>query len=62
MLRLFLPLILVLCAQAAPLPVRGIHLGAPMPEEMPLAIRFIEEALPKEGVNTLILEFDYRYQ
>lgn len=62
MLRLFLPLILVLCAQAAPLPVRGIHLGAPMPEEMPLAIRFIEEALPKEGVNTLILEFNYRYQ
>ncbi len=47
---------------AEPLPVRGIHLGAPKPGEMALALRFINEALPKEGVNTLILEFNYRYQ
>jgi len=43
-----------------PLPVRGIHLAAPKPDEMPLAIRFITEALPKEGVNLLVLEFNYR--
>lgn len=42
--------------------MRGIHLAAPKPDEMPLAIRFIKEALPKEGVNTLVLEFNYRYQ
>ena len=49
-------------AWAQPLPVRGIHLAAPMPDEMDLAERFIREALPKEGVNTLVLEFNYRYQ
>ncbi len=47
---------------AEPLPVRGIHLGAPKPEEMPLALRFIEQALPKEGVNLLVLEINYHYQ
>lgn len=45
-----------------PLPVRGIHLAAPKPDEMPLAVRFIEEALPKEGVNLIVLEFNYRVQ
>jgi hypothetical protein len=35
---------------------------APKPDEMDLALRFIREALPKEGVNTLVVEFDYRYQ
>ncbi len=49
-----------LCGQ--PLPVRGIHLAAPKPDEIPLAERFIREALPKEGVNVLVLEFGYRYQ
>lgn len=62
MSRLLLFLTLLLCLRAEPLPVRGIHLAAPMPDDMPLAIRFIEEALPKEGVNLLILEFNYRYQ
>ena len=45
-----------------PLPVRGIHLVAPKPDDLPLALRFIEEALPKEGVNLLVLEFNYRVQ
>lgn len=49
-----------LWAQA--LPVRGIHLAAPRSEEIPLAARFIREALAKEGVNVLVLEFNYRYQ
>ena len=51
-----------LLAPAEPLPVRGIHLAAPRPDEMDLALRFIAEALPKEGVNTLVLEFNYRYR
>ncbi|MBI5087261.1 MAG: family 20 glycosylhydrolase, partial [Acidobacteria bacterium] len=60
---ILLPLFLTcLTAAAGPLPVRGIHLAAPKPDEIPLAIRFIEEALPKEGVNVLVLEINYRYQ
>jgi hypothetical protein len=49
-------------AAAQTLPVRGIHLSAPRPDEIALAERFIREALPKEGVNTLILEINYHYQ
>jgi hypothetical protein len=44
------------------LPVRGIHLAAPRPDDFALAVRFIEEALPKEGVNLVVLEFNYRVQ
>lgn len=45
-----------------PLPVRGLHLSAPKPDEMADTLRFISEALPKEGVNVLVIEFNYRYQ
>jgi len=51
-----------LWAAPPPLPVRGIHMMAPKPDEIPLALRFIQEALPKEGVNVLVLEFDYNYR
>src|SRR6476646_7503384 len=43
-------------------PVRGLHVMAPAPDDIPLAVRFIKEALPKEGVNVLVLEIGYRYQ
>ncbi|MBS1872548.1 MAG: family 20 glycosylhydrolase [Acidobacteria bacterium] len=61
LLRRFIPLWFAFAALAGaqPLPVRGIHLPAPKPEDMPLALRFIQEALPKEGANLLILEFNY---
>jgi hypothetical protein len=49
-------------AAVSPLPVRGLYLSAPKPDEVPLTVRFIREALPKEGVNVLVMEFDYRYQ
>ena len=49
-------------AGSSPLPVRGLHTPAPKPEELSLALRFIRDALPKEGVNVLVMEFDYRYQ
>ena len=42
-------------------PVRGIHLMAPKPDEVPAAVLFITEELPKFGVNLLVLEVDYRY-
>jgi hypothetical protein len=47
---------------AAPLPVRGLHLNVPKPDGVPRMVKFIREVLPKEGVNTLVLEIDYRYQ
>ena len=54
----------VACFAAMPpsLPVRGIHLSVPNSADMPLAIRFIRDALPREGVNVLVLDFGYRYQ
>jgi hypothetical protein len=59
-------------AQAAPgpnqspgtnelIPVRGLHLSAPAKKDLGTALAFIREALPKERVNTLILEFDFNY-
>ncbi len=53
---------LAAAAWSQPLPIRGIHLAAPMPDEIPLAERLIKEGLAKEGVNVLVLEFNYRYQ
>ena len=58
----YFALLLAVAATAQQPPVRGIHLSAPMPDEIPLAERFIKEALPKEGVNVLVLEINYRYQ
>ena len=49
-------------ANAGPLPVRGFHMWVPKPQDVPLLVRFIEQAFPREGVNTLVLEFDYKYQ
>lgn len=49
-------------AAADDFPVRGLHCSAPQPEEVTRCARFIREALPKEGVNTLVLEVGYRYQ
>lgn len=48
-------------ASPAP-PIRGLNVKAPGPDDIPLAVRFIKEALPKEGVNVLVLEIDYHYQ
>jgi hypothetical protein len=49
-------------AVAAGVPVRGLHLAAPRPTDVEMALRFIAEALPKEGVNTLFLEFNYGFR
>jgi hypothetical protein len=38
------------------MPVRGLHLMAPRQEDVAVLTRFIREAMPKEGVNTLVLE------
>lgn len=65
MKRLLIPLFaaaaMVQAASPVP-PVRGLHLTAPGHDDIPLAVRFIQEALPKEGVNTLVLEINYHFQ
>jgi hypothetical protein len=52
----------VFAQELPPLPVRGLHISAPKPDEIKDTLRFISEALPKEGVNLLVIEFNYRYQ
>src|SRR5215469_12729366 len=49
-------------AASPTLPVRGLHVMAPKPAELDLALRFIHEASAKQGLNTLVMEFDYHYQ
>ncbi len=44
------------------LPVRGLAIAAPTPETLDRFIKFIDEELAPNGVNTLILRIDYRYQ
>ncbi|HXY42082.1 MAG TPA: glycoside hydrolase, partial [Vicinamibacteria bacterium] len=49
-------------ADTGPLPVRGIHLIAPLPADVEAVVRLVREGLPKDGVNVLVLEVNYRYQ
>ncbi|MGF6847273.1 hypothetical protein QFZ51_002508 [Chitinophaga sp. W3I9] len=44
------------------LPVKGLLLSVPAPQDVPLLCRFIKEALKAEGVNTLALRIEYAYQ
>ena len=46
---------------ASALPVRGIHFSAPGKRDLPATLEFIRTALATNGVNTLIIEFNYRY-
>ena len=52
----------LLCADPTPLPIRGLQVRVLRPDEVDTAVRFIREDLPKEGVNVLVLEFEYTYQ
>jgi len=45
----------------AALPVRGLHCNVPSKRDLASCIEFIRDSLPKEGVNTLIMEFNYGY-
>jgi len=47
--------------QPAALPVRGLHVSAPAKKDIPALIQFIREPLVKEGVNTLVIEFNFRF-
>jgi len=44
------------------LPVKGLLLSVPSPQDVPLLCQFITDALPREGVNTLALRIEYGYQ
>ena len=48
-------------AMGGPLPVRGLHLMVPKPEDLPRVVQFIEQDLPREGVNVLVLEVNYGF-
>lgn len=52
------------CSAAPPaeIPIRGLHLSAPAPDDVAPLARFIREELPKHGVNVLVLEFNYNYK
>ncbi|WP_222539094.1 family 20 glycosylhydrolase [Pedobacter polysacchareus] len=43
-------------------PVRALLLSTPDPEDVPMFCDFITDVLPKEGVNTLVLRINYKYQ
>ncbi len=43
------------------IPIRGLHLSAPAKKDLTVLIEFIRNALPREGVNTLVLEFSYNF-
>src|SRR5438128_2711225 len=43
------------------LPIRGLHVFAPRKSELELCEKFVRDVLPKEGVNTLVLEFNYSF-
>ncbi len=43
------------------LPVRGLCIQAPSPEELPAFLDFIDEELIPRHVNTLVLRVDYNY-
>jgi len=44
------------------LPIRALLLSVPASEDVPMFCNFIREALPREGVNTLVVRFRYQYQ
>lgn len=58
----FMSLMCVVRGATDSLPVRGIHFSAPNPKDVDLCAEFIRDSLAKEGVNTLVLEFNYNYQ
>ena len=48
--------------EEARLPVRGLCIGAPVPEGVDDFVRFTREDLAPAGVNTLVLRVDYNYE
>jgi hypothetical protein len=43
------------------LPVRALHVGVPAKRDLTNALHFIRDELPKQEVNTLVLEFDFNF-
>jgi len=57
-----MPAVAFSSAAVTQLPFHALHMWVPKPKDIPLIVRFIKEALPAEAVNTLVLEFAYKYQ
>lgn len=43
-------------------PVRALLLSTPDPQDVPMFCDFIKDVLPIEGVNTLVMRINYKYQ
>ena len=44
------------------LPIRALLLSPPEPKDVAMFCDFVRSALPKEGVNTLVVRFEYQYK
>lgn len=52
-----------ICAQAQDeLPIRGLAIASPKPNEVDRFVRFMHEELALRNINTLVLRVDYNYQ
>lgn len=62
MLGLLLTAVVGLSNVTPDLPIVGLHLEGPSAADVPMFAKFIRQALPAEGVNTLVLEVGYGYK
>ncbi len=44
------------------IPVKGLHISVPQKADIDMFVDFINKDLSKEGVNTLVLNFNYKYK
>src|SRR5690606_9991598 len=52
----------LIAQEPAQLPIKGLAIAAPAPDDLDRFIKFIDEELATRGVNTLVLRVDYNYE
>ena len=62
LISIFAAIVLSILTAQAEFPVKGIHFSAPRSSDVEMCVKFINEELPKYGVNTMVLEINYGYQ
>lgn len=55
-------LVISLPSKGNTLPVRGLAIAAPSPQQVSRFVSFIDNELAPRGINTLVLRVDYRYE
>src|SRR3954469_7545960 len=53
--------VIAITCHADSLPIRALHVGVPAKRDLTNALLFIRDELPKQEVNTLVLEFDFNF-